>query len=116
MSDDSNIGIQAAGFIIIALLLGVTTYGICFCCIHCWTSTCCSRYCVRRIIKYRLNKIIKLIKFDKIEQGDLCSICLDHFNKNRKIGALACGHYYHYRCIKKWLIIKRVCPLCISKV
>lgn len=28
------------------------------------------------------------------------------------IGILDCGHEFHTSCIKQWLILKNICPIC----
>ncbi|KAL8258003.1 hypothetical protein R6Q59_030044, partial [Mikania micrantha] len=49
------------------------------------------------------------------EEADVCSICLDEFEKNNaKMGRLDCGHQFHEGCIKHWLLSKNVCPMCRS--
>ena len=33
------------------------------------------------------------------------------------IAIMECNHYFHYRCIKKWLKTRQVCPICgVGKV
>lgn len=46
------------------------------------------------------------------KEVDICSICLDEYEKNEAMGRLDCGHGYHAHCIKAWLSRKNVCPLC----
>ncbi|KAL8090474.1 uncharacterized protein LOC141696721 isoform X2 [Apium graveolens] len=43
-----------------------------------------------------------------------CTICLDEYRNNvDTIGTLkSCGHEYHVDCIKKWLGLKKFCPIC----
>ncbi|KAL8257997.1 hypothetical protein R6Q59_030038 [Mikania micrantha] len=49
------------------------------------------------------------------EEADVCSICLDEFEKNNeKMGRLECGHRFHEGCIKRWLLSKNACPMCRS--
>lgn len=45
---------------------------------------------------------------------DTCPICLDHFLPNCDLVELSCDHYYHVKCIRKWISDKCVskCPLC----
>lgn len=38
----------------------------------------------------------------------------DEYENNDKLGTLACGHEYHVDCLKKWLLLKNVCPICKS--
>ncbi|KAL9241255.1 hypothetical protein vseg_015386 [Gypsophila vaccaria] len=51
---------------------------------------------------------------DRSEDTDLCSICLNEFEEGSCVGVLDCGHEFHRQCIKKWLVINNVCPLCKS--
>lgn len=46
---------------------------------------------------------------------DSCIICQDDYVTFEKIGVLGCGHEYHAECLKKWLLIKNVCPICKSE-
>ncbi|GAB2231041.1 hypothetical protein Droror1_Dr00027328, partial [Drosera rotundifolia] len=46
--------------------------------------------------------------------GDSCVICQLEYEEQDKLGCLACGHDYHEECLKKWLCLKNVCPICKS--
>ncbi|KAA0059006.1 hypothetical protein IC582_016642 [Cucumis melo] len=46
---------------------------------------------------------------------DYCIICQDHYQNLEKVGTLDCGHEYHASCLKKWLLVKNVCPICKSE-
>ncbi|KAJ6793618.1 putative E3 ubiquitin-protein ligase HIP1 [Iris pallida] len=41
-----------------------------------------------------------------------CVICLEEYKDKEGLGRLNCGHDFHASCIKKWLLIKSVCPIC----
>ncbi|KAJ8626098.1 hypothetical protein MRB53_019405 [Persea americana] len=41
-----------------------------------------------------------------------CTICQVDNRENEKIGILECGHEYHADCIKQWLLLKNICPIC----
>ncbi|PKA46595.1 Putative RING-H2 finger protein ATL53 [Apostasia shenzhenica] len=47
---------------------------------------------------------------------EMCPICQDTEGANEATGALNCGHFYHLKCIKRWLKIKNNCPLCRASV
>ncbi|KAF8395202.1 hypothetical protein HHK36_019145 [Tetracentron sinense] len=49
---------------------------------------------------------------DQIQEEGNCSICLEQYKNREEVGVLKCGHDYHAGCIKKWLLIKNVCPIC----
>ncbi|XP_021837351.1 probable E3 ubiquitin-protein ligase ZFP1 [Spinacia oleracea] len=46
--------------------------------------------------------------------NDSCIICQDEYEADEKLGTLECGHEYHLDCLKKWLLLKNVCPICKS--
>lgn len=39
----------------------------------------------------------------------------EEYKNMEKIGTLNCGHEYHAECLKKWLHVKNVCPICKSE-
>lgn len=49
------------------------------------------------------------------QETDSCIICQDEYKNQEKIGILQCGHEYHADCLKKWLLVKNVCPVCKSE-
>jgi len=53
----------------------------------------------------------KVTEIDSNLQGD-CPVCLDQVLVGAEVRTLPCGHVYHRKCIDKWLIRKRKCPLC----
>ena len=67
--------------------------------------------------KRALRKISKRKRAESSEgeskkmKSDDCLICLDELGE-RKTTTLDCDHAFHYRCIKRWLSIKKVCPVC----
>ncbi|RWR96868.1 zinc finger protein [Cinnamomum micranthum f. kanehirae] len=51
-------------------------------------------------------------KSSEIIQNSICVVCQAEYEENDKIGILGCGHDYHVDCIKRWLLLKNVCPMC----
>ncbi|XP_044509335.1 probable E3 ubiquitin-protein ligase ZFP1 [Mangifera indica] len=49
------------------------------------------------------------------QEPDSCIICQEDYRNHEKIGTLCCGHEYHEECLKKWLFVKNVCPICKSE-
>ncbi|CAH1421263.1 unnamed protein product [Lactuca virosa] len=46
-------------------------------------------------------------------KNDDCVICLEAFTKDQKIGVLvSCQHSFHGHCIKEWLLVNPICPIC----
>ena len=48
----------------------------------------------------------------KVIKEEICLICLQNYNNQDKIISLTCTHFFHASCIKKWLEMKNICPLC----
>ncbi|CAI9780164.1 unnamed protein product [Fraxinus pennsylvanica] len=49
---------------------------------------------------------------DQFQQGT-CVICLEEYNNTDDVGRLkVCSHDFHVACIRKWLSIKNMCPIC----
>ncbi|CAD8065627.1 unnamed protein product [Paramecium sonneborni] len=68
----------------------------------------------RGLTKEQIKKIPKKIVYNK--QKDVCSICQNDIVKFEKIRELKCKHFYHSKCIKKWLINEKKCPICQIEV
>ncbi|KAF8666151.1 hypothetical protein HU200_053867 [Digitaria exilis] len=41
-----------------------------------------------------------------------CCICQEDYVEGEDLGRLDCGHDFHTACIKQWLVIKNLCPIC----
>ncbi|XP_010279213.1 PREDICTED: uncharacterized protein LOC104613187 [Nelumbo nucifera] len=46
------------------------------------------------------------------QETETCIICQVNYENQEKIGTLSCDHEYHADCIRKWLLVKNVCPIC----
>ncbi|KAM7263275.1 hypothetical protein ACFE04_000958 [Oxalis oulophora] len=50
---------------------------------------------------------------DQIQEEEACVICLEEYKDMDDVETLkACSHNYHASCIRKWLSMKKVCPIC----
>ncbi|CAL5070399.1 unnamed protein product [Urochloa decumbens] len=64
--------------------------------------------------------VIKLLKQRKFSSWRLkasmdhepCCICQEEYVDGDDVGRLDCGHDFHTGCIKQWLVVKNVCPIC----
>ncbi|XP_016441339.1 E3 ubiquitin-protein ligase MBR2-like isoform X1 [Nicotiana tabacum] len=41
-----------------------------------------------------------------------CCICQEEYKAGDIMGMLDCGHEFHTNCIKQWLVLKNICPIC----
>uniref|UniRef100_A0A7N0TEU8 RING-type E3 ubiquitin transferase n=1 Tax=Kalanchoe fedtschenkoi TaxID=63787 RepID=A0A7N0TEU8_KALFE len=41
-----------------------------------------------------------------------CCICQEAYGEGDKLGLLDCGHEFHTACIRQWLVLKNLCPIC----
>ena len=46
------------------------------------------------------------------EENKKCIICLDEYKNNDKVIYLPCIHFFHKKCINRWLKNKPKCPIC----
>ena len=61
----------------------------------------------------RIYDIDQLFKKNKKKDDVIrnCIICHDNISFENLV-ILRCNHYYHKECIKKWLRIHMICPVC----
>tara|TARA_Y100000022_G_C12947029_1_gene238597 strand:- start:41 stop:397 length:357 start_codon:yes stop_codon:yes gene_type:complete len=73
----------------------------------------------KKIKKFRENnRINKIIDNNNLKQiknlNEICIICMEEGNK--KFIKLNCEHFFHKKCLKKWIINNNSCPLCRTEV
>lgn len=61
---------------------------------------------------------VKSFKYDSTKElkNDGCAICLSDFVEKEDLIKLNCEHIFHWTCAKRWLMQKRLCPLCQRNV
>jgi E3 ubiquitin-protein ligase RNF38/44 len=47
-----------------------------------------------------------------VHKADLVHALQEEYKAKELIGTLECGHKYHVNCIKQWLMMKNLCPIC----
>ena len=68
-------------------------------------------------LEMKARKAVARLELRRVTESDVnvagdCSVCLDPVVVGAELRSLPCGHSYHRKCIDKWLIRKRKCPLC----
>ncbi|XP_027363854.1 probable E3 ubiquitin-protein ligase ZFP1 isoform X2 [Abrus precatorius] len=64
------------------------------------------------LISKHLTETIYCSSDPSQEEGS-CAICLEEYKNMDDVGTLkSCRHDYHVSCIRKWLSMKNVCPIC----
>ncbi|GER47215.1 RING/U-box superfamily protein [Striga asiatica] len=53
-----------------------------------------------------------LCSSEQAEDDGRCVICLEEYKNMDDLGILTCGHDFHVGCIRKWLSMKNLCPIC----
>ena len=54
---------------------------------------------------------LRVVTAEDAKEAD-CTVCLEQLGLGAEMRRLPCGHAYHRRCVDKWLIRRRKCPLC----
>ncbi|XP_011077357.1 E3 ubiquitin-protein ligase MBR2 isoform X1 [Sesamum indicum] len=49
---------------------------------------------------------------DQSQDDGKCVICLEEYKNMDDVGTLKCRHDFHVGCIRKWLSMKNLCPIC----
>ncbi|CAG9327487.1 unnamed protein product [Blepharisma stoltei] len=47
-----------------------------------------------------------------LEKEGSCAICLEPIRVNSVCIILPCDHAYHHICLKNWVVIRCICPMC----
>lgn len=66
----------------------------------------------RRDASTRIKGLREAAKDELVNGRDLCAICFGEFTYSALI--TPCNHVFHGFCLKKWLFIRPVCPLCYT--
>lgn len=65
------------------------------------------------ILKHLKQRKFKVTRPKDVEtEPEPCSICREEYTKGDMLGTLDCGHDFHRDCIKQWLALKNLCPIC----
>jgi len=61
---------------------------------------------------------IECLVTTRIEGGgcDACAICLSDFEQAQVVRHLPCTHFFHTKCVDRWLRRHRICPLCLHDI
>ncbi|XP_010549238.1 PREDICTED: probable E3 ubiquitin-protein ligase RHG1A isoform X2 [Tarenaya hassleriana] len=46
------------------------------------------------------------------QETEPCCVCQEEYKEGEDVGTLECGHCFHSECIKEWLKMKNICPIC----
>lgn len=68
----------------------------------------------RRAALQNLSQLMRAPKHMLEEKGDVCAICFLDMREEARI--TPCNHLFHGACLRKWLNVKQVCPLCYANV
>uniref|UniRef100_A0A7E4W7B1 RING-type domain-containing protein n=2 Tax=Panagrellus redivivus TaxID=6233 RepID=A0A7E4W7B1_PANRE len=64
----------------------------------------------RQAASARIKDLVRPTPEQLEAKGDVCMICLGKMITDVRI--TPCNHFFHGFCLKKWLFVKPVCPLC----
>uniref|UniRef100_A0AC34FTF1 RING-type domain-containing protein n=1 Tax=Panagrolaimus sp. ES5 TaxID=591445 RepID=A0AC34FTF1_9BILA len=64
----------------------------------------------RKAASDKINEFTRPTKEQLDQKSDVCMICLGEMSTDARV--TPCNHYFHGFCLKKWLFVKPVCPLC----
>ncbi|CAI5437984.1 unnamed protein product [Caenorhabditis angaria] len=68
----------------------------------------------RNAAQKNINRLRKATQKQLEEREDVCAICFIDMREEARI--TPCRHFFHGPCLRKWLAVKLVCPLCYSEM
>lgn len=63
----------------------------------------------RRLAVHKINSLPEASRRQLEEFDDVCAICYQELQSAR---ITRCNHYFHGVCLRKWLYVQDICPLC----
>ncbi|KAJ1363111.1 hypothetical protein KIN20_022876 [Parelaphostrongylus tenuis] len=66
----------------------------------------------RQTAMNKVNRLPRASKEELKDRSDVCAICFTEMWEEARV--TPCKHFFHGACLRKWLYIKQVCPLCYS--
>ncbi len=67
------------------------------------------------LMKKYIKRTTELKETSK-KSDEICVICQDDFKEDNECSKLYCGHKYHKCCISEWIVHKKTCPLCNTRL
>ncbi|KAJ6826777.1 E3 ubiquitin-protein ligase Arkadia-like [Iris pallida] len=68
---------------------------------------------IRKNLKTIVHNLqLEPLSAEQSQENECCIICQVEYEQDGIIGTLDCGHHYHDECIKQWLLLKNLCPIC----
>ncbi|GMI88253.1 MED25 BINDING RING-H2 PROTEIN 2 [Hibiscus trionum] len=64
------------------------------------------------IMKLMKQKKYSSTTTESTQEREPCCICQEEYADGDDTGILDCGHDFHTNCIKEWLMLKNMCPVC----
>ncbi|XP_068654357.1 probable E3 ubiquitin-protein ligase HIP1 [Aristolochia californica] len=64
------------------------------------------------VLKCLKQRIYVLVTARETQDVEPCCVCQEEYVEGEQLGTLECGHDFHTACIKQWLMLKNICPIC----
>ena len=70
----------------------------------------------KRLHNKFLNKDLEFTETSFATRDTRCTVCLDDISAGNRTALTKCGHYFHQKCLRRWLEVKNTCPICKQSV
>ncbi|KAJ6804024.1 putative E3 ubiquitin-protein ligase HIP1 isoform X1 [Iris pallida] len=64
------------------------------------------------VMKYLKQRKYISLSEETPAEVEPCCVCQEEYMEGEDVGRLNCGHDFHTACIKQWLLLKNLCPIC----
>ena len=63
------------------------------------------------------NTVLEIYKANEDQEEETCVVCREAIEDNSIVRKIKkCGHYFHYKCLDKWLENHLTCPHCRQNI
>ncbi|KAG9439850.1 hypothetical protein H6P81_020015 [Aristolochia fimbriata] len=64
------------------------------------------------VLKCLKQRTYAAVSIGDSQDVEPCCICQEEYVVGEQLGSLDCGHDFHSACVKQWLLLKNLCPIC----
>ncbi|KAJ0983847.1 hypothetical protein J5N97_002203 [Dioscorea zingiberensis] len=65
-----------------------------------------------KISKCLKQRVYLPVATEPPNETEPCCVCQEEYVEGENLGTIQCGHDFHADCIKQWLMLKNLCPIC----
>lgn len=69
-----------------------------------------------KLLLHQYRKLMDSIPLTEVHEEVVCTICMDAIRAGQLARQLRCRHLFHGACIRQWMTLHRMCPVCRTPI